>query len=232
MFPESDSGAVTGGRRADVLAVLNQADEPIGVTEIADRLGIHHNTVRFHLKALVEQRRAEQVAMPAQRPGRPAIGFRSVAGMDPEGTRHYRILAEILIKELSGHRDARARALAAGRAFGRGLVADGPGSATGDSSTGVGRRSDRRSLATLVQALDDLGFQPALAGRRPDRRIELRHCPFLELAHEDARVVCAIHLGLMQGVLEQQGAAQTVGRLLPFAEPDLCRAELASGEAA
>jgi predicted ArsR family transcriptional regulator len=60
----------------------------------------------------------------------------------------------------------------------------------------------------------------------PPSVIRLRHCPFLELAEGYDQVVCAIHLGLMQGALTALGAAVTATRLEPFAEPGACLAHL------
>jgi predicted ArsR family transcriptional regulator len=56
----------------------------------------------------------------------------------------------------------------------------------------------------------------------------LRQCPFLDLVGTQARVICPVHLGLMQGVLGSLGATVTVERLDPFVEPDLCLARLGS----
>jgi predicted ArsR family transcriptional regulator len=42
--------------------------------------------------------------------------------------------------------------------------------------------------------------------------------------HQD--VVCALHLGLMQGVLAQLRAPVGTDRLQPFAEPSVCTADL------
>ena len=53
----------------------------------------------------------------------------------------------------------------------------------------------------------------------PPAVIRLRHCPFLELAEGYDQLVCAIHLGLMQGALSGLGAPVTASRLEPFAEP-------------
>ena len=43
-----------GRSRADVLDMLRAADGPLGVREVAQRTGLHPNTARFHLEALVE----------------------------------------------------------------------------------------------------------------------------------------------------------------------------------
>lgn len=43
-----------GRSRADVLDMLPAAEGPLGVREIAQRMGLHANTARFPLEALVE----------------------------------------------------------------------------------------------------------------------------------------------------------------------------------
>ena len=63
-------------------------------------------------------------------------------------------------------------------------------------------------------------------GRR--QRILLHHCPFLEAARQHPEVVCAVHVGLMDGVLGQMGARARTDRLEPFVAPDLCIAHLTS----
>ena len=103
------------GRRDDVLAVLRSAATPLTISEIAERLAVHHNTVRFHLEVLVKGGRVEFVEAERAKPGRPPLMFRPVAGMDPAGPREYRMLAGILADAISRGRDPAGRALAAGR---------------------------------------------------------------------------------------------------------------------
>lgn len=82
--------------------------------------------------------------------------------------------------------------------------------------------------------LDEFDFAPDRDRREPVERqntageIGLRNCPFLEIAEGRQDVVCGIHLGLMQGALEQWDAPVTVSQLRPFVEPDLCVAHLAT----
>jgi predicted ArsR family transcriptional regulator len=52
------------------------------------------------------------------------------------------------------------------------------------------------------------------------------HCPFLEVAEEHEDVVCAMHLGLMRGVLERREAPLGVRDLEPLVAPGLCLAHL------
>ncbi|HEY1839379.1 MAG TPA: helix-turn-helix domain-containing protein [Mycobacterium sp.] len=203
------------GRRHDILGVLKAANSPMSIAAIAGALGVHPNTVRFHLDTLVGTGRVEQVASDRKGPGRPALLFRATQRMDPDGPRRYRLLAEILAAGLAGDQDAGARAMAAGREWGRGLKQP-PRSATGVPEA-------EESIGQLVGLLDELGFAPE---RREDERVELRHCPFLEVAESQNAVVCPIHLGLMRGALETWQAPVTVDRLDAFVEPDLCLVHL------
>ena len=49
-----DAGPSLGRSRAHVLDLLRAAGSTAGVQEIADRAGLHPNTARFHLDALVD----------------------------------------------------------------------------------------------------------------------------------------------------------------------------------
>jgi len=218
-------GESTGRRRREVLRLLRAAPAPMGIVAIADRLGVHPNTVRFHLDSLVADGQVEQVASGRKGPGRPPLMFQSVRQMDRGGARHYRLLAEILIAALATERTPRAKAMAAGRAWGRGL----------DSrleSLPAGAAGTEGAIDKLVAALDELGFAPERRTSNGEQRVGLRHCPFLELAETHASVVCPIHLGLMQGALEAWGAPVTVDRLEAFVEPDLCLAHVTAVGAA
>ena len=90
----------------------------------------------------------------------------------------------------------------------------------------------KESINHLVGILDGFGFAPERRNSGGIRQIGLRHCPFLELAETRANVVCPIHLGLMQGVLESSAEPVTVDRLDAFVEPDLCLAHLTLEETA
>ncbi|SEF13530.1 helix-turn-helix transcriptional regulator [Jiangella alba] len=204
------------GRRLDVLRVVKEADAPLGIASIADRLGVHPNTVRFHLNTLTASGQVELVRPERHSPGRPPLLYRAVRAMDPTGPRHYRLLAEILAQQLLATPDARSRAAEAGRVWGEHLAM----SEAAEPAAPVDR---------LVELLDGLGFAPERRIADGQEQIGLRHCPFLELAETGADVVCPVHLGLMRGALAAWDAGTTVERLDPFVEPDLCVAQLGPG---
>jgi predicted ArsR family transcriptional regulator len=204
------------GRRHDVLKTLQGARSPMTIATISEALKVHPNTVRFHLGSLVSMGRVERVASNRKGPGRPALMFRATQRMDPDGLRRYRLLAEIYVSGLAGDQDAAARAIAAGRDWGSRVQQPPPSAA--------GTLAEEESIEQFVGLLDELGFAP---DRPKDDQIELRHCPFLEVAEKQKAVVCLTHLGLMRGALETWQAPVTVERLDPFIEPDVCLVHLA-----
>ncbi|WP_377269833.1 helix-turn-helix transcriptional regulator [Peterkaempfera sp. SMS 1(5)a] len=212
-------------RRSAVLEALRAAPSPLGVAEVAERLAVHPNTARFHLDALVAEGAVDRIpggqpGQPGQSgPGRPRARYAARAGMDRGGMRGYRLLAEILVSRLAAGPGASDEATAAGRAWGRYLVA---------SPQPYRRTTPAEAVEALLALLAELGFAPdagTAATGTPDR-VRLRQCPFLELAEAHGPVVCPLHLGLMQGALDELRAPLAATRLEPFAEPDACLAHL------
>jgi predicted ArsR family transcriptional regulator len=210
---------MSSGRRRDVVAVLRGSESPLSIVAIADLLQVHPNTVRFHLKHLVEGGQVEQVEPSRSSPGRPPLMFRVREGMDPTAPRNYRLLAEVLTTGLGAERDFAVKAQRAGRAWGQRLIEVDPAGSKPDDDEAVGH---------LVGMLDDFGFAPERRFSDGQQWIGLRQCPFLDLVGTQGRVICPVHLGLMQGVLGSLGATVTVERLDPFVEPDLCLARVGS----
>ncbi|MDT3441388.1 MULTISPECIES: metalloregulator ArsR/SmtB family transcription factor [unclassified Pseudofrankia] len=136
-------GSSPDSRRLDVLRVLKAAGAPRGIAEIADELGVHPNTIRFHLDTLVANGQAERAPSDRRRPGRPRALFRAVRGMDPGGPRHYRVLAEILMESVAAGSDPSTRAIEAGRAWGRRVASTASvGAAHGAVGDGAGAGAD------------------------------------------------------------------------------------------
>ena len=197
----------------------------MSIVAIAEELGVHPNTVRFHLDSLVADSQVEQVEHGRKGPGRPPLMFQAIRQMDRGGTRHYRMLAEILTMALAADKDPCPKAMAAGRAWGRNLESS-AGAPEAEATTAEG------AIDQLVEVLDDLGFAPERRTSNGEQLVGLRHCPFLELAETRSSVVCPIHLGLMQGALETWAAPVSVERLDAFVEPDLCLAHIAQARTA
>lgn len=213
------AGPTIGPSRDRVLAVLQAARAPLGVTDIAARVGLHPNTVRFHLDGLVEHGLAERHTEPRDVPGRPRTLYSAAADSPGAGRRSYRLLAEILTSYLATQtRQPRQAALKAGEAWGRFLT---------DRPAPFHRVDAADATDQLVKTLDDIGFAPEAVTAGREKQILLHHCPFRETAVAHSEVVCSVHLGLMRGMLEELDAPVAAERLDPFVEPELCVTRLA-----
>jgi predicted ArsR family transcriptional regulator/quercetin dioxygenase-like cupin family protein len=195
--------------------------------EVAHRLHVHPNTVRFHLQALMTEGSVERALPAAASSGRPPTRYRTVTGMDPGGPRGYRMLAAMFAtgydRRYAAETDPTARAVAVGRAWGRQLAAPAQGGPP---------PSHKDAADLLVRLFTALGFaaEPLPAGDPAPESLVLRHCPFLELVTGEGavpgRLVCAVHLGLLRGTLDAVEAPVAADRLEPFAGPDRCIAHL------
>ena len=215
-----DAGPSLGQSRAHVFDLLRAAPSPAGVQEIADRAGLHPNTARFHLHALVDAGLAARAPKESTAPGRPSMAYRAVEGGGPAGRRRYRLLAEMLTSLIAGVMPKPGEAAAeAGREWGRYLTEQPPPY----QRLGAGEAVER-----LTATLEETGFAPEAVAGGTRYQLRLRRCPFREVAENHQDVVCQLHLGLMQGALAQMRAPVTADRLEPFAGPSLCIAYLAT----
>jgi predicted ArsR family transcriptional regulator len=88
--PDPGTAPELGESRTRVLAALRATGAPLAVGAVADRVGLHPNTARFHLDALVEAGLADRAAEERRRPGRPRALYSARTG---DGPRSYRLLA-------------------------------------------------------------------------------------------------------------------------------------------
>jgi predicted ArsR family transcriptional regulator len=217
-----DPGGPLGQSRARVLEMLRAADSPLGVQQVAERMGVHPNTARFHLEGLTDAGLTIREPLPRSAPGRPGMAYRAVDGDAPAGQRRYRLLAEMLTSLITGVMpDPGEAAVQAGREWGRWLTKQPPPYQRPDAAQAIERLS-----ATLAE----LGFAPETVTGKGSRQIRLHQCPFREVAEAHQDVVCGLHLGIMQGVLTELRAPLSADGLQPFAEPALCIARLSSGQ--
>jgi len=215
-----DAGAPLGQSRAHVLDLLRAAGSPAGVRDIADQAGLHPNTARFHLDALVDAGLAARAPKERTTPGRPSMAYRAVAGGETMGRRRYRLLAEMLTSLIAGMLPKPGEAAGeAGREWGRYLTEPPPPYQRLDAGEAVEK---------LTATMAEIGFAPEAVTDGTQYQLRLRQCPFREVAENHQDVVCQLHLGLMQGALAQMRAPVTADRLQPFAEPSLCIAYLAT----
>ena len=83
-------------------------------------------------------------------------------------------------------------------------VASDDSGTVGSTVAAVARQAGQDSVSGtgVVDALCRCGYEPA---QRADGDIELRNCPFHQLARQYPELVCSLNLQLIQGMLEANG---------------------------
>jgi len=190
-------------QRAAILEALRGSSDGLDTGRLATAVGLHANTVRWHLSRLRASGLVESSPERRRRRGRPAIVFRLTPEGVVAGRDEYQLLARMLTDTLA-----------------RG---------TSPYETGVrwGRHlHEARPDASVAELLDCEGF----AAEQTADRIEMRRCPFYALAGDAPQVICSLHHGIIDGALAASGSNRRVERVDPFVEPMLCVAKLRVSE--
>jgi predicted ArsR family transcriptional regulator len=215
--------ALADDTRYRLYRYLRLSGRPVAVRELATRLSLHPNTLRPHLRRLEE---VGLVAHDSSRTtagvGRPQTVYVAV-DVEPREGRDHRLLADILAGLLTSARQhERAEELA--RDWGSylmGRTVPRPGT----------KRPPGVHLAALQDAMARAGFQPRF--RRTGKRsveISLRECPFRDLLEEHRELVCAVHRGLLEGMLGTARPALTMTSFEPLADRGpVCRLTARAG---
>lgn len=184
----SGSDDVLGQKtRAHIFALLVERRAAMSTEELAGPLGMHVNGVRRHLEllhdaGLVERRRSRGAR------GRPGDRWLIAADARPggESPSGYADLAGWLARTIPSG-PARLGAIEkAGRGIGRELAPN----AANDP------------LERFRSALAALGFQPAVERSAHRFVCRLGNCPYRDSARQSPEVVCTLHRGITEGLLE------------------------------
>ncbi|MEZ5171646.1 MAG: helix-turn-helix domain-containing protein [Acidimicrobiia bacterium] len=189
---------------------LASSPSPLSAADLANILGLHANTVRLHLDRLRDAGLVEAHAVHRGTVGRPQHVY-SLApgapglGFDPPA---HALLAGLLaaLAERSGA-DAD-EAVAIGRSWGADAAA---------------RTKSASCLEALGGELDRLGFEPA--ADEPDdgtATVAFLHCPFRDLAEAYPELVCSLHRGICEGVVDEAGGG-IVEDFQALYDPEPCR---------
>ena len=205
--------------RRHLLRMLDDADDALTLDDLAQRVGLHVNTVRGHLDILEDAGLVERTTVRRASPGRPRVAFRAVSPDRREpSAASYRLLADALAASIEATSDAPARAAHdAGREWGRAIVAQ---------AKHAGDLGPDQAMAVVLGSLADLGFGPESRAIESGVEIRLHDCPFRSLARERTDVVCSVHAGLLTGILDAMDSDLVVEDLQPFVEPSLCVARI------
>jgi len=203
--------------RSAVLETLEGQPEPATLAGLAAITGLHANTLREHLAALVQGGLVRRQRGHSSGRGRPAWLYKCTrAGQGQEGS-EYAGLAATLAAVIHRTSDSpREEAIRAGTEWGRALARGRAGSSLS---------GDPAARRQVVELLEDMGFAPETDDGQTV--VSLTRCPLLEAAHRYPYVVCGVHLGIVRGALEEYGADPAGSDLFPFSEPGACRLDLA-----
>jgi predicted ArsR family transcriptional regulator len=211
--------ALADETRYAVYRELSTSTKPLSAQDLADRLGVHANTVRLHLERLRDVGIVDVEAVHRGTVGRPQHLYFLADGAPGVGF------------------DPPAHALLAGllAALAERVGAD-PDDAT-DTGHAWGVEAGTRTragscLRALESELHRLGFEPAVGpgdGTSEGRaRIDFLHCPFRELAEAYPELVCNLHRGLCEGVVDQVGGG-SVAEFSTLYDPEPCHVTVAVG---
>jgi predicted ArsR family transcriptional regulator len=170
--------------RHRIFRYVADADGPVGVAELTAHFGLNHNAIRQHLAKLLDAGLVTETTSAAAGPGRPRLVYEIAPGAESRWgvTGPYQRLSHLLAEIIR----------------------------TGETPVEVRRRAARRhpvtpsppddAIADLTDAMAREGFDPTV--RRRGRRVDivLRTCPFESTAVADPETVCALHLGIAEGL--------------------------------
>lgn len=203
--------------RQRLFTLLGQMGRNAGTEELAARLGLHPNGVRVHLERLREAGLVERVRTRQAR-GRPrdmwSLDPRSLASIQPQ--RAYADLGRWLARAISSARNSLRAVEATGREAGRAMAQD--------ADAGSPEPTMHATLAAM-------GFAPARRSE-PSGALtyELFNCPYRDAVRENQPVVCTLHRGITQGLLDVLAPETDLTAFVPR-DPITagCRIELSGG---
>lgn len=207
--------ALGDNTRYAIYLELARSPVPLSTGEIAAELNLHANTVRPHLERMRDVGLLDVEVDNRGNVGRPQHRYSLAAdapslGLEPAA---YPLLAALL---------ANVAALF-------GPNAD----AVADIARDHGRRrAEARQHATpecvdaVTAELHEMGFDPATASDGNVSTIAFTRCPFRPLAEAFPELVCHLHRGMIEGMVDVLGGAE-VARFATLEDRDPCQVDLA-----
>lgn len=207
--------ALGDNTRYAIYLELARSSVALSTAEISESLDLHPNTVRPHL-----ERMRDVGLLSVEVDGRGAVGRPqhrwSVAadapslGLEPPA---YPTLAGLLANLAASFTPPPDAVAEAGRDHGRHAAA-------------VRRAAGAPGCVAAVNAeLADLGFDPATAVDGTTTTIAFTHCPYRQLAEAFPELVCHLHRGMVEGMVEVLQGAE-VARFATLADREPCQVDL------
>ncbi len=184
-------------RHAIFRAVADTPD-PVDVATLTARFELNHNAVRQHLAKLCAAGLVIEEVGPSTGRGRPRLQYRPALVTSggwgiPSPYEH---LSVLLVDALRSGRSPREVGAEAGRQL-------------ADTVPGSTDPVDRLETVAAQR-----GFEPRRVERRSSVDLVLERCPFQVTATIAPDVICQLHLGLAEGIVEATGGSVKVTELV------------------
>ncbi|MCE1178940.1 MAG: helix-turn-helix domain-containing protein [Micrococcales bacterium] len=201
----------------------------LSAAQVAERMGLHVTTARFHLDLLVRAGLVRTEIRKSGGAGRPRKIYSASGGSlhhVPDSTA-YRALAELLAQAFLPAADG--RPVSPEEAGRRWVKTRHPREDTPGRSTSMGEWFGK--IGHTIDRLRGWGYEPDIRTEDGGHTayLTLVDCPFIDLAKTNPDVVCGVHRGLLIGTMESLGEPDASVGLQPFVSPNRCLARLSLG---
>jgi predicted ArsR family transcriptional regulator len=175
---------------------IAQAGRAVGIAELNEQFPFNHNAIRQHLAKLVAAGLVVETKAPTGGRGRPRLLYEIDPAVEgPWGTTGpYERLSRLLVEVIR-----------------TGLEPEDVGRKAADLFRVPSPSGD--VVADVTAAMARQGFEPEVRALRGGAEIVLHNCPFATTALADRDTICALHLGIAEGLTD--GAA-TVSELVAY----------------
>jgi predicted ArsR family transcriptional regulator len=193
--------------RYDMFRYVAEAGGPVRIAALVAHFGFNHNAIRQHLAKLTEALLlTEELAPSSTGAGRPPLQYRlAPTAMGSWGAPGpYELLAVLLLRMAE----------------------------TDDGPVETGRKAGFEMAAAYGPGVDPLdvlegemasrGFEPRWERTGEVAELVLERCPFETAATSHPEIVCQIHRGLAEGLLEGMHADRRVLDLITYAPGKAC----------
>lgn len=175
---------------------IGDAGGPVGISELTEQFAFNHNAIRQHLAKLVSAGLVIETTARGAGRGRPRLIYE--LNRDVEGqwgtTGPYERLSRLLVEIIRTGLDPEEIGRRAADQF---RVPTPSGDAIADVSAAMARQ----------------GFEPEVRPKTDGAEIILHNCPFATAALADRSTICALHLGIAEGLTD---APVTVTELVGY----------------
>lgn len=195
-----DFRGLTQPRRLQLLHTIQEMPGR-SAGELAEQCGIPLNTVRDHVRVLLDEGLIRSENLTLGRRGRPPLVFHPV---------HDAASSTVASARVEG-------AISRGRML-RAMSREPP----------LGLEADAlRQVDVLYEHLDDVGLNPVVDEKA--LRFDLTPCRYHDLLDADQELVCGVHAQLVRDVLRHGDGPLEVESLEPFVTRHMCRLYLTRG---